>query len=59
MNSVVTTAALAILADAALVLVRLVLTPWMPRGTRRVRRTRTATARPEPAAQPVLEDAVR
>lgn len=58
-NSVVTTAALAILADAALVLVRLVLTPWMPRGTRRVRRTRTATARPEPAAQPVLEDAVR
>ncbi|MYX45385.1 ABC transporter permease subunit, partial [Streptomyces sp. SID89] len=34
-NSVLTTAGLAILVDAALVLLRLVLTPWMPRGTGR------------------------
>ncbi|MFF7852838.1 ABC transporter permease subunit [Streptomyces sp. NPDC007904] len=41
-NSVVTTAALAILCDAALVLLRVLLTPWMPRGTR---------GRPGPAAR--------
>ncbi|WP_181808009.1 ABC transporter permease [Streptomyces shenzhenensis] len=34
-NSVVTTAVLAILADAALVLVRRVLTPWMPKESTR------------------------
>ncbi|MFJ8198603.1 ABC transporter permease [Streptomyces sp. NPDC096152] len=56
-NSVVTTAALAVLADAALVLLRLALTPWMPRGTGR-RTTRTTQARPE-AAAPALEDAAR
>ncbi|GAA3056443.1 ABC transporter permease [Streptomyces glomeratus] len=46
-NSVVTTAVLAILVDALLVLVRLVLTPWMPPGARPKRK---AAARPEPAA---------
>ncbi|MEU6098851.1 ABC transporter permease subunit [Streptomyces sp. NPDC047079] len=56
-NSVLTTAALAILADAALVLVRLLLTPWMPRGTRR-ERPKAAETRPD-AAVPALEDAVR
>ncbi|MGW0814392.1 ABC transporter permease [Streptomyces viridiviolaceus] len=33
-NSVITTAVLAVLCDAALVLARNLLTPWMPRGTR-------------------------
>ncbi|WP_225631790.1 ABC transporter permease [Streptomyces solaniscabiei] len=33
-NSVLTTAVLAVLCDAALVLARTLLTPWMPRGTR-------------------------
>jgi osmoprotectant transport system permease protein len=56
-NSVITTAALAMLADAALVLVRVVLTPWMPSGTRRPK-AKDAQARPEPAV-PALEDAVR
>ncbi|MFI1163578.1 ABC transporter permease [Streptomyces sp. NPDC020801] len=56
-NSVVTTAVLAILADAVLVLVRLLLTPWMPHGTRRAR-TRATEAGPD-AAVPALEDAVR
>ncbi|MFF4210310.1 ABC transporter permease [Streptomyces sp. NPDC001796] len=54
-NSVVTTAVLAILVDALLVLVRVLLTPWMPRGTGR---TRKAAARPEPSAL-ALEDAAR
>ncbi|OAH13616.1 ABC transporter permease [Streptomyces jeddahensis] len=54
-NSVVTTAFLAIVMDALLVLVRVLLTPWMPRGTRK--RPKAAGA-PEPAA-PALEDAVR
>ncbi|BAC69895.1 ABC transporter permease [Streptomyces avermitilis] len=58
-NSVVTTAVLAILMDAALVLVRVLLTPWMPRGTRSARRApRDDSARPEPAAL-ALKDAVR
>ncbi|MFF9125144.1 ABC transporter permease [Streptomyces sp. NPDC014889] len=56
-NSVLTTAALAVVVDAALVLVRLLLTPWMPRGTRR-RTPVDAEARPEPAT-PALEDAAR
>ncbi|GAA3826592.1 ABC transporter permease [Streptomyces chiangmaiensis] len=54
-NSVITTAVLAILADAALVLVRLLLTPWMPSGTRR-RKRRPAAAGPDEAV-PALEDA--
>lgn len=55
--SVIGTAVLAVLADAVLVAVRLLLTPWMPRGTRRARPV-DAEARPEPAAA-ALEDAVR
>lgn len=55
--SVIGTAVLAIAADAALVVLRLVLTPWMPRGNRSTRPA-SAEARPEPAA-PVLEDAAR
>lgn len=54
-NSVVTTAVLAMLVDAVLVLVRLLLTPWMPRAGGG---PRPATGRPEPAA-PALEDTVR
>ncbi|MFE9453821.1 ABC transporter permease [Streptomyces sp. NPDC006739] len=54
-NSVVTTAVLAILVDAALVVVRVLLTPWMPGSTRR-RGPGAAEARPEPAL-PALEDA--
>lgn len=54
-NSVVTTAVLAILVDALLVLVRVLLTPWMPRGTGRRRK---AAARPEPSAL-ALKDAAR
>ncbi|GED84059.1 ABC transporter permease [Streptomyces sp. 6-11-2] len=56
-NSVLTTAALAVVVDAVLVLVRLLLTPWMPRGTRRGIPT-DAEARPEPAT-PAREDAAR
>ncbi|MFI5686579.1 ABC transporter permease [Streptomyces sp. NPDC051636] len=55
--SVIGTAVLAVLVDAALVVVRLLLTPWMPRGSRGARPV-DATARPEPAAV-ALEDAVR
>ncbi|MFJ4784826.1 ABC transporter permease [Streptomyces sp. NPDC088794] len=55
--SVIGTAVLAILADAVLVVIRLVITPWMPRGGRRTRPV-DEPARPEPAA-PALEDAVR
>ncbi|MET8975027.1 ABC transporter permease subunit [Streptomyces sp. NPDC004539] len=50
-NSVLTSAALAVLVDAALVGLRTLLTPWMPRGS--AGRPRTEAA---PAA---LEDAVR
>ncbi|MEU6404855.1 ABC transporter permease subunit [Streptomyces sp. NPDC046985] len=56
-NSVVTTAALAVLADAALVLVRRLLTPWMPAATRRGK-ARPAEDRPEPAAS-AIEDTAR
>nr|BFD82004.1 ABC transporter permease subunit [Streptomyces sp. Xyl84] len=56
-NSVVTTAVLAILVDAVLVGVRFLLTPWMPRGTGR-RGPRTAEERPEPAVS-VREDPAR
>ncbi|NUP44218.1 MAG: ABC transporter permease [Streptomyces sp.] len=52
--SVVGTAVLAILADALLVLVRVLVTPWMPRGTRRPR----PVDEPEPM-QAALEDAAR
>jgi osmoprotectant transport system permease protein len=47
-SSVVTTAVLAIAADALLVLVGKLLTPWLPSG-RRTRRPRTAQAVPEGA----------
>ncbi|MEV5513611.1 ABC transporter permease subunit [Streptomyces flaveolus] len=54
-NSVVTTAVLAILCDAALVLARTLLTPWMPRGTRRRGRNGTTP----PAEQPAATEAAR
>ncbi|MFI9819372.1 ABC transporter permease [Streptomyces sp. NPDC052013] len=47
-NSVLTTAALAILCDALLVLLRVVLTPWMPRGTRGRPRASVPREQPEP-----------
>jgi osmoprotectant transport system permease protein len=53
-NSVVTTAVLAILVDALLVLVRNLLTPWLPRRTR----TKPQADRPEPAAL-ALKDTAR
>ncbi|WP_344600435.1 ABC transporter permease [Streptomyces glaucus] len=53
-NSVVTTAALALSCDVLLVLLRTLLTPWMPRGTRGAPRT----GRPD-AAAPALEDTAR
>ncbi|KPI10869.1 ABC-type transporter, integral membrane subunit [Actinobacteria bacterium OK074] len=57
--SVISTAVLAILADALLVGVRRLLTPWMPRGGRAARPTDVdAEVRPEPAVA-ALEDAVR
>ncbi|EPD66516.1 ABC transporter permease [Streptomyces sp. HGB0020] len=58
--SVIGTAVLAILADAFLVLVRILVTPWMPRGNRRPRPVDEPEpeSRPEPAAA-ALEDAVR
>ncbi|SHN03000.1 ABC transporter permease [Actinacidiphila paucisporea] len=55
MNSVVTTAVLAVLMDIALVLLRMALTPWMPRGGRAARRA-ARTAAVEPTARPALED---
>lgn len=56
--SVIGTAVVAVLADAVLVLLRLFLTPWMPRGTRKAARIADTDARPEPAAL-ALEDAAR
>ncbi len=50
-NSVITSAALAVLADAALVVVRILLTPWMPSATRGAK-SRPAGVRPEPACPP-------
>ncbi|MCT7356240.1 ABC transporter permease subunit [Streptomyces sp. 15-116A] len=47
-NSVLTTAALAILCDALLVLLRRVLTPWMPRGSHGRPRAAVTRERPEP-----------
>jgi osmoprotectant transport system permease protein len=52
-NSVVTTAALAIVLDALLVGLRVLLTPWMPSGTHRT--PKTAADRPAPDAL-ALED---
>ncbi|MBQ0825338.1 ABC transporter permease [Streptomyces tagetis] len=46
LNSVLTTAVLAIVCDALLVLARNLLTPWMPRGTRASAKT---ARRPEPS----------
>lgn len=60
-NSVVTTAFLAIVVDALLVLLRKVLTPWQPgSGTRTAAKAVTTApdGRPEPAAR-VMEDAVK
>ncbi|MYS23507.1 osmoprotectant transport system permease protein [Streptomyces sp. DvalAA-14] len=57
-NSVATTAVLAIVLDGLLVLLRVALTPWMPRGTRTRDRGGSADARPEPVAV-ALEDAAR
>ncbi|GGQ79704.1 ABC transporter permease [Streptomyces flaveolus] len=54
-NSVVTTAVLAILCDAALVLARTLLTPWMPRGTR----PRGRNGATPPAEQPAAKEAAR
>ncbi|MER6405146.1 ABC transporter permease subunit [Streptomyces viridosporus] len=48
-NAVITMAALAVLCDALLVLLRTLLTPWMPRGTRRPRPA-ARSRRPEPEA---------
>ncbi|MDR3083548.1 MAG: ABC transporter permease subunit [Streptomyces sp.] len=56
-NSVVTTAVLAILVDTVLVLVRVLLTPWMPSGARRGGR-KAAGSRTE-AAVPALEESAR
>ncbi|MEV5985370.1 ABC transporter permease subunit [Streptomyces sp. NPDC052051] len=53
-NSVVTTAVLAILVDAALVLIRVLLTPWMPSGTSRAGRKNRGGA-----AVPALEESAR
>jgi osmoprotectant transport system permease protein len=61
-TSVVTTAALAIVIDGLLVLLRIALTPWMPRGGKAARRGARAAAvepGPEKSAVPALEDAVR
>jgi osmoprotectant transport system permease protein len=55
-NAVLSMAALAILADAALVLLRRLLTPWMPRPQRTRRK---GPAGPGKAAAPVLEEAAR
>ena len=61
-NSVVTTAVLAIVLDGLLILLRIALTPWMPpsrgRARRRANRSKPASATPEPAVL-ALEDAVR
>ncbi|SER23266.1 osmoprotectant transport system permease protein [Streptomyces sp. yr375] len=58
-NSVLTSAALAVLADALLVVVRILLTPWMPSATRAGKSKATGTVvRTEPAV-PALEDAAR
>ncbi|MFF4750301.1 ABC transporter permease [Streptomyces sp. NPDC002514] len=57
--SVVGTAVLAILADAVLIGVRLLLTPWMPRGTRKARAAEAATKTRPDATAVALEDAVR
>ncbi|MFE6822767.1 ABC transporter permease [Streptomyces sp. NPDC057690] len=56
-NSVITSAALAVLADALLVVVRILLTPWMPSGARGGK-SKAAGVRPDPAV-PALEDAAR
>ncbi|MFF8593472.1 ABC transporter permease [Streptomyces sp. NPDC015220] len=56
-NAVLSTAVLAVLVDAALVGVRLLLTPWMPRAARRGTPEPTE-GRPEPAV-PALEDTAR
>jgi osmoprotectant transport system permease protein len=54
-NSVLTTAVLAVLCDAALVLARTLLTPWMPRGTR----PRGGNGATPQAEQPAAKEAAR
>ncbi|MEU6099198.1 ABC transporter permease [Streptomyces flaveolus] len=54
-NSVLTTAVLAILCDAALVLARTLLTPWMPRDAR----PRGRNGATPPAEQPAAKEAAR
>jgi osmoprotectant transport system permease protein len=56
LNSVLTTAVLAVLLDIALVLLRMALTPWMPRSGRAARRA-ARDAAVEPAGRAALEDA--
>ncbi|MFJ8544843.1 ABC transporter permease [Streptomyces sp. NPDC093586] len=54
-NSVLTTAVLAIACDAALVLARTLLTPWMPRGGR----PRAGDGAARPAEQAAVKEAAR
>lgn len=56
LNSVLTTAALAVLVDLVLVLLRNALTPWLPRGSRAAGRARRAAA-VEPPAEAALDGA--
>jgi osmoprotectant transport system permease protein len=66
-NSVVTTAVLAIVLDGLLILLRIALTPWMPPSSGRSRRNANRSnaafaagrAGSTETAKPVLEDAVR
>jgi osmoprotectant transport system permease protein len=57
-NSVVTTAVLAIAMDSLLIVLRVVLTPWMPRGARTGRRAATA-GRPDPVTVTAAEETAR
>jgi osmoprotectant transport system permease protein len=61
-TSVVTTAVLAIVVDGLLIVLRMLLTPWLPRGARAARRASVAAAAEPEAAQagvPALEKAAR
>jgi osmoprotectant transport system permease protein len=59
-TSVVTTAVLAIVIDAALIGIRILLTPWLPRGSRSARRASVdAVTGPAPEEARPLEEAAR
>lgn len=59
-TSVVTTAVLAIVIDAALIGIRMLLTPWLPRGSRSARRAAVdAVTGPAPEEARPLEEAAR